>query len=377
MKALRAWLIITIFLGFASARAQWREPINMEPPICTEQFEVNASLNAAEDMIVLKTSRGFQAGLFTSRKTNGQWMPPQYVLSVGNPPNIYPCLSPDGSEIYFSCLCGGYGDYDIWKVVFDSVEGAWSEPINLGANVNDEVAQYAPFMSYNGQNLYFMNFSLRFEGIAVSHREGESWSYAELLTNNYNLRHAENVSLNYGEDSLYFSKDIPNIGPQTFISVKDEYNNWSDPEPFLPLNQYGRHAYPRVNSNGARVYFSKAMEGGYGSHDIWFVENSETSIEGEIETEADENLLLVYPNPTNDNFHIRISGIEEEDLHLFIFDILGRELDRIEINNSVNSLHWPRDDHYPKKYISSGAYFIQLRTGGGKILAQKKAVLLK
>jgi hypothetical protein len=300
-----------------------------------------------------------------------------YVITVGNPPNIEPCLSPDGNEIYFSCLCGGYGDYDIWKVVYDSVEAAWSEPMNLGPNVNDEVAQFAPFISYSGQNLYFINLSLRFEGIAVSHRDGEGWSYPELLTDNYDLRHAENVSLNYREDSLYFSEYIRDIGPQTFVSIRDEFNNWSDPEPFVPLNQYGRHAYPRVNSSGTRVYFSKAMEGGYGSHDIWFIENGETSTTGEKENDPGRSVLSVYPNPANDYFHISISGISAVARYLVVFDLLGRELDRIEIEQSACSFQWPRRDKYEKEHARSGVYFLQLRNSGGQLIDIKKAVLLK
>ncbi len=177
MRLVCIWLIVLIASISSSALAQWSEPINMGPPICTEQSEVSASPNLAEDMIVFKTSRGYQSGLFTSRFINGQWTIPAYIVTIGNPPNIEPCLSPDGDEIYFSCLCGGYGDYDIWKVVYDSLEDAWSEPINLGPNVNDEVAQFAPFISYSGQNLYFINLSLRFEEIGVSHREGEGWSF--------------------------------------------------------------------------------------------------------------------------------------------------------------------------------------------------------
>jgi outer membrane protein OmpA-like peptidoglycan-associated protein len=67
--------------------------------------------------------------------------------------NAHPTITRDGSELYFaSNRPGGYGGMDLYMV---RKEGPiWSEPINLGPNVNTEGNEMFPFISNIG-TLYF------------------------------------------------------------------------------------------------------------------------------------------------------------------------------------------------------------------------------
>jgi len=60
----------------------------------------------------------------------------------------------NSGEIYFgSDAYDGYGGMDIFKIAF--VDGDWSEPVNLGDSVNSEYDDFLPFVSSDGNELWF------------------------------------------------------------------------------------------------------------------------------------------------------------------------------------------------------------------------------
>jgi hypothetical protein len=369
-------VVISLFL-VSSSKGQddnWSEPINVGPPVNSAHDERRPSLTPFSDMMVLKTGRGDSSGLFTTRYVDGQWTELEYISSIGNPlswPD--PALSPDGNEIYFSCYCGGYGDYDIWKVVYDSISGSWSDPINAGPNVNDEGGQTNPFLSYDGQKLYFINHSLRLpNGLVVSHRIDEEWSYPEWVHNYF--APAENASLTMDERTVYFGKAIPNEIWAVFFSEKDDNGNWIEPRRFDVINDYGRAVYPRVNADGSRIYFSSENMGGEGGSDIWYVENP-TSIDENIEEYVFDH-ILVYPNPSNSYFNILIEGNDDSGSMVFIYDILGRELSRVVVPENGTIIRWPNSAR-GSAWLSSGIYFLILVGEGGDMRDQKSIIYLK
>ncbi|UCC79601.1 MAG: T9SS type A sorting domain-containing protein [Candidatus Zixiibacteriota bacterium] len=371
MKALGAVAEIICVLSFSIAvpvYGQWSEPINVGPPINSATQERRPSLTPFSDMMVLRTGRGNSSGLFTSHFTNGQWSELQYVPSIGNPPSpIAPALSPDGNEIYFSCYCGGFGDYDIWKVVYDSVSGTWSDPINLGPNINDWGGQGAPFVSYDGQNLYFIEHSIRFDGLVVSHKVGNDWSYPEWT--HFYFASAQNVSLTMDERTLYFGQAVPGEYWAVFVSHKDTNNNWTVPERFDEINNYGTPVYPRVNADGSRIYFSSENMGGMGGSDIWYVEMT-TAIEQDLYI-AETGFLSVYPNPSNSRFNFTVNngGLNYE---LTIYDIAGRKVVMFQTDNT--SVSWDCTDSGGAS-LGSGVYFARFNYESTSIT--KKLLYLK
>ena len=70
----------------------------------------------------------------------------------------HPALSPDGNTLYFvSDMPGGYGETDIY---FCKRTGdAWSDPVNLGSEVNTPGKELFPFIAADGA-LYFASDGL-------------------------------------------------------------------------------------------------------------------------------------------------------------------------------------------------------------------------
>ena len=95
--------------------------------------------------------------LYISYLTKNGWSEPE---NLG--PNVNsefwestPSLSPDKRDLYFSSnVPGGYGGKDIW-VCHRNDNGKWSEPENLGPEINTAGDESTPFIHADNQTLYF------------------------------------------------------------------------------------------------------------------------------------------------------------------------------------------------------------------------------
>lgn len=64
-------------------------------------------------------------------------------------------ISCDGSTLYFSSKRkGGRGGTDLWYSQRQA-DGSWGDPVNLGNKVNTDLDEEAPFITNDGQTLYF------------------------------------------------------------------------------------------------------------------------------------------------------------------------------------------------------------------------------
>ncbi|WP_222937207.1 OmpA family protein [Cytophaga sp. FL35] len=92
--------------------------------------------------------------IYRSTKVNGEWTEAQEVsFNSDDYSTGHPALSPDGKKLYFvSDMPGSMGKTDIFVV--DVLEdGSFTEPRNLGKEINTEQREMFPF--FNGDKLYF------------------------------------------------------------------------------------------------------------------------------------------------------------------------------------------------------------------------------
>jgi hypothetical protein len=131
-------------------------------------------------------------------------------------------ISSDGYTIFFSSeRPGGLGGLDIYKSEKD-VNGKWSAPVNLGANINTEYDEDSPFISADGKTLYFS------------------------------------------------SKGFNNMGGYDVYKSTFDGNNWSAPENMgYPVNSAGNDIFFILSTDGKRAYYSSNKIGGSGKMDIY------------------------------------------------------------------------------------------------------------
>lgn len=150
-------------------------------------------------------------------------------------------ISCDGSELYFaSNREGGLGGTDIWFSKRLS-SGAWSDPINLGAPVNTPEDEEAPFISNDGNALYFSStghLGMGDQDLFVSFRNTENqWITPTNLGPKINTPHRElGFFLSADGKTAYFASDRPyGFGGMDIYRVQLQQELYSMPITFTEL----------------------------------------------------------------------------------------------------------------------------------------------
>lgn len=117
---------------------------------------------AGEALLYFSRSRAPAQGtavpgdIFVSQTAGGDFGPATPVTELNDAGNdIQPNVRKDGREVVFSSnRAGGAGSQDIWASTRASTDDAWSEPVNLGSNVNSADSETRPSLSWDAKALY-------------------------------------------------------------------------------------------------------------------------------------------------------------------------------------------------------------------------------
>lgn len=141
-----------------------------------------------------------------------------------------PSFSIDGKTLYFvSNRKGGFGGMDIWKTVFEN--GHWSEPVNLGPQVNTAANEMSPFIHNDDKTLYFAS-------------EGH---------------------MGMG-------------GLDIFVTRRNDDGSWQQPRNLgWPINTPGDESNLIVSADAHTAIYSSDRDGGLGKLDLWQFEMPEES----------------------------------------------------------------------------------------------------
>lgn len=177
--------------------------------------------------------------IWTGQVENGQVREVKAILDHPNSESweSQACISCDGRVLYFaSNRPGGLGGTDIWVSVKQK-DGSWSNPTNLGAPINTDKDEESPFISNDGNRLFFSS---------TGH-------------------------MGFG-------------GQDIFMSTFDKYRGWSNafnlgPKINSPFEELGFV----LTADGLSGYFASDRPGGFGGMDIYKV-NLQSQLRGDLIT---------------------------------------------------------------------------------------------
>jgi len=188
-------------------------------------------------------------------------------------------LTQDLNTLYYAADYNqkGYGRYDIYKVT--KTKKGWSEPKNLGKNINSDYWDSAPSIAPDNQALYFCsNRTGGYGGIDIYvtyKNEKGFWEEAVNMGPTINTAGDEQAPFIHADNkTLYFSSNgWPGFGgSDLFVSRKKIDGAWSNPINLgYPINTFENEGSIAVAGGGTDAYIASDRADSRGSLDIYKV----------------------------------------------------------------------------------------------------------
>ena len=160
---------------------------------------------------------------------------------------------------------------------------------NLGESINSPYGDYVPVVSAEEDVLVFTSRraggtnndvdtdNKYFEDVYISHKEGDSWGYAQNIGEPINTDfHDASSSLSPEGDVLYIY-NTEKGGSLNSSTFEEEANGeWGSPKIMPQLkSKSSQETHVTVTSDGKRMIFVSDRSGGLGMTDLWMVEQDD------------------------------------------------------------------------------------------------------
>ncbi|WP_153798494.1 OmpA family protein [Foetidibacter luteolus] len=173
-------------------------------------------------------------------------------------------ISQDGEWLLFAGYFQqqGFGNFDIY-ISYSTPEG-WSDPFNLGGNINTEFWESSPSLSPDKNTLYFSSDrpgGFGGKDLYVSYRQANGkWGAAANMGPLVNTKGDELAPFIHADNqTLYFTSDgLPGYGGfDIFVSRKDSTGKWATPENIgYPVNTVDNEGSLFIASDGVTAYYA-------------------------------------------------------------------------------------------------------------------------
>lgn len=185
-------------------------------------------------------------------------------------------ISQDGEWLVFAGNFAneGLGNFDLY-ISYNTPDG-WSEPVNMGTNVNSEYWESAPSISPDKNAIYFSSSRPGGYGkkdLYVCFRQPNGkWTPAINMGPDINTAGDEQAPFIHADNmSLYFTSDgLPGYGGTDIYLVRKVNGKWAKPENLgYPINTLENEGTLYVASNGITAYYTSDRSDTRGGLDLY------------------------------------------------------------------------------------------------------------
>lgn len=150
---------IDIWMVERTTDTTWSDPVRLDNPVNSNAEDGSACVTT-NGTLYFKSRRGGGIGgswLYRSPLINGSY---SQVESLGNlintgPQETEPFMATDESYLIFTSNARpGYDGWDLW-ICFRKADSSWTEPVNMGSQINTAANEYGPRVSPDGNYLFF------------------------------------------------------------------------------------------------------------------------------------------------------------------------------------------------------------------------------
>ncbi len=237
--------------------------------------------NTGDLMIFTRTDRRGNQNIFRSEKVDSSWAKAKsYGKEINTNKNEGMAkLEAHGRRFYFTgCFRPDTeGGCDIYRAIFENKTITETQKLTGGLNGPEWDSQ--PSVTCDGQTLYFTSNrpgGLGGADLWMSVKNGDgSWSQATNLGPEINTPGDEEAPYisNDGNTLFFTSTGHPGQGEGDLFTARKKNEVWSTPENMdYPFNSPGKEIGFFLHADGKTAYFSSARAGGQGGLDIYSVE---------------------------------------------------------------------------------------------------------
>lgn len=168
--------------------SMWSIPSNLNPQLFADGPISTVGISENGESVVLSRNDNDDYNLYISKydKAKNLWTMLEKLPKEinGRSWETFGSLSKGGDTLYFSSNReGGFGGFDLYFSV-KTATGIWSNPINLGAEINTPLDETSPFITSEGKKLFFCSRGHSTMGgydIFVSTRNSSRWNVPQNL----------------------------------------------------------------------------------------------------------------------------------------------------------------------------------------------------
>ncbi len=170
-------------------KGKWSEPVVLNEAVNSELDEGASCLNKRKNTMYFtrcgydKKKGKFGCALYTAKKQGQKYAEP-ILIEIGSDTNAvgHPAISPDDKTLIFASDLvgnGSQGGKDLWYITYNKKARKWSEPVNLGPEINTPGDEMFPYIRDDGTLFFSSNGHLGMGGLDIFMAEAKGtnqWS---------------------------------------------------------------------------------------------------------------------------------------------------------------------------------------------------------